>query len=283
MAILFVSRGTVSGVQVLLDCLCKRTGVPCLSREDLVKQVSRHGDWATAVVEQLSKATSAYEHFSNIRRPYIVLMRQALLERIRDDNVVYHGFSGHLLVPRLSHFVRIRIDAPLSLRVPLTMGRLNCDEEHAREYIRDSDDRQVRWARFMYGRDIRDPGLYDLNINLGHLTTEALCSVLERLLLEKELRASAELKDQVELLFLAANVEAALVVDPRTRELEIDCRVDHDRTHLNGPYLDDAALKVVIDVARNASCDRELEYCPGYASQHRLEEELGALKLSYAP
>ncbi len=272
MAILFISRGTVSGVQVLINHLCELTEVKCLCREDLVKQVSLYGDWATTVVEQISKATSAYDHFSRIRRPYIVLMRQALLEKIRGDNVLYHGFSGHLLVPRLSHFVRIRINAPLNLRVPMTMERLKCDEEAARKYIRESDDHQVRWARFMYGHDIRDPALYDLNINLGHLTIKAICSIIERVLLEKDLQLSNELKAQVEQLFLAANVESALVVDPRTRELEISCKVEDGCIHLDGPYLKDVELDLVKEIARSTYSNRKIEYSPGYAYQHRLEE-----------
>lgn len=272
MAILFISRGTVSGVQVLVDCLREHTGVKCLCREDLVKQISRYGNWATTVVEQISKATTAYEHFSRIRRPYIVLMRQALLEKIRDDNVLYHGFSGHLLVPRLNHFVRIRINAPLNLRIPMTMERLKCDEEYARKYIQESDDNQVRWARFMYGHDIRDPALYDLNINLGHLTVKEICGILEHILLEDDLRVSEGSKSRVEQLFLAANVESALVVEPRTRELEISCKVKDDSIHLDGPYLKDADLDVVKEIARAIDSKRKIEYTPGYAYQYRLEE-----------
>lgn len=272
MAVLFISRGTVSGVQILVNRLCELTGVKCLSREDLVKEISRHGDWATTVVEQLSKSTSAYDHFSRIRRPYIVLMRQALLEKIREDNIVYYGFSGHLLVPRLKHFVRVRIIAPLSLRIPMTMERLKCDEESARQYIRESDDHQVRWARFMYGRDIRDPALYDMNINLGHLTIDVLCGILKHLLLEKDLQASIELKAQIEQLFLAANIEAALVIDPRTRELEIDARIEDGSVHLNGPYLEDTNLEIVMGIAQAVDGISKIQYSPGYASQYRLEE-----------
>jgi two-component system response regulator CpxR len=281
MAILFISRGTVSGVKVLVSHLCERTGVSCLCREDLIKQVSRYGDWATTVTEEISRAASAYDHFSRIRRPYIVLMRRALLEKIQNDNVLYDGFSGHLLVPRLGHFVRVRIIAPLDLRVSMTMERLKCDEEYARQYIHDSDNNQVRWARFMYGHDIRDPALYDLNINLGHMTLNTIGGILEQVLMEKDLQASDGLKAQVEQLLLAANIEAALVVDPRTRELEIDCHIENGCIHLDGPYLKDDDLETVKRIARNADDSRDIEYTPGYADQHWLEELTDGYKTGY--
>jgi cytidylate kinase len=281
MAVLFISCGTESGVHILIDNLCARVSTRCLSREDLVKEVSRYGDWATEAVNQLSKATSAYEHFSQIRRPYTVLMRQALLEKIRGDNVVYHGFSGHLLVPRLKHFVRVRIDAPLKLRLSMTMERLKCDEDSAREYIQNSDEQRVRWARFVYGRNIRDPALYDLNINLGHLTITEISGILEYILLEKELQVTDELKAQVEQLFLAANVEAALIIDARTRELEIDARMENGCSHLTGPYLDDAQLAMVAEIARTVDGVESVEYHPGYASQYRFEEHEWSLGLDH--
>lgn len=281
MAVVFISRGTASGVQALMDGFGTRTRATWIAREDLVRQVSQHGDWATKLVEQLSQAISAYDHFGRIRRPYIVLMRQALLEKIRHDNVIYHGFSGHLLVPRLSHFVRIRISAPLSLRVSMTMARLRCNQEHALAHISQSDEQQVRWARFMYGHDIRNPALYDLNVSLGHLTIKALCGVLEHVLQERDLQPPEELKAQVEHLFLEASVEAALVIDPRTREFEIGARLENGCMLLTGPYLEDTDREAVMEVARKVDGVGRVEFVPGYASQHRLEEYQGDLMLKH--
>ena len=44
----------------------------------------------------------------------------------------------------------------------MTMKRLGCDENSARGYITEADEYRVKWARFMYGRDIRNTLLYDL-------------------------------------------------------------------------------------------------------------------------
>lgn len=277
MAVIFISCGTVSGVRILINSLCERTVCKYLSRETLINEVSCYGEWATEALTQLSEATSSYEKFSRTRRPYTILMRQALLKKIRDDNVIYYGFSSHLLVPRLKHFVRIRIDAPLSMRIPMTMERLNCDEKSAREYISKSDENKVRWARFVYGIDIRNSALYDLNINLNHLSITTVGNVIEHILQQDDLKASAELKDQVEQALLAANVEAALIIDPRTRDLEIDASQEKGWMKLTGPYLEDKNLAVVMDIARTVHGVERVEYNPGYVSQHRFDEYEGIL------
>lgn len=275
MAVIFISCGTVSGVRILINKLCEHTTCGYLSRDYLIKEVSSYGDWATEALTQISEATSSYENFSRMRRPYTVLMRQALLKKILDDNIVYYGFSSHLLVPRLKHFVRVRIDAPLSMRIPMTMERLSCDERGAREYISKSDENQVRWARFVYGIDIRNSALYDLNINLNHLSTSTVCSIIAHIMEEDALKVSTELKTQVEMALLAANVEAALIIDPRTRDLEIEAKQENEWMQLTGPYMEDKKLGIVMDIARKVDGVGKLEYNPGYVSQHRLEEYEG--------
>jgi cytidylate kinase len=270
MPVIFISRGTMSGVRLLVDCLRNRTGIRCISREDLEKIVNRQGELATRVLEKLAKATSAYDQFSELRWPYMVLMREALLEEIRADNILYHGYSGHLLLPVLRHFVRVRIEAPFDLRVKMTMQRLECDETKARDYIFEADDHRVRWARFMYGQDICNTLLYDLHLNQERVTVETACGILEHIMAAKDFQASIESQSEVERLYLAVRVEAALVTDPRTQAFEISAAVQNNGIRLTGPYLDDAELAAVKEIALRVAGVEKVQYSPGYASKLEL-------------
>jgi cytidylate kinase len=265
MPVVFISRGTMSGVRLVVDCLHERTGIRCISREDLEKIVNQNGELATRVLERLAKATSAYNQFSELRWPYMVLMRKALLEEIRRDNVVYHGYSGHLLLPALRHFVRVRIEAPRDLRMKMTMERLGCDQQTAIDYITEADDYRVRWARFMYGQDIRNTLLYDFNINQARVPMNAACGILEYIMAAEDFQASAESQGEVDRLHLAASVEVALVMDPRTQTLEISAVVQNEGIQLTGPYLEDSELAAVKEIALNAAGVEDVQYSPGYA------------------
>ena len=266
MSVIFVSRGTMSGVHLLVDCLKERTGIRCISREVLQEEVNRHGELAKRILERLDKATSAYDQFSELRWPYLVLMRNALLDEIRRDNVVYHGYSGQFLLPPIRHFVRVRIEAPLELRVTMTMKRLGCDEKSAREHISEADDYRVKWARFMYGRDIRNTLLYDLTLNLGHMTLKAARGILACVMSEEDFQASSKSQDEAERLYLATNVEVALITDPRTQSLEINAAVQDDGVNLIGPYLEERELSAVKEVAGGVAGVNNVRYSPGYAT-----------------
>lgn len=276
MTVIFISRGTMSGVHRLVDRLHDRSGVRCISVEDLVKIVNQHGKIATRIVEKLATATSAYTQFSELRWPYTVLMRQAMLEEIRHDNLVYHGYSSHLTLPSLQHFVKLRIEAPLTMRVKMTMQRLSCDEDKAREYIREEDEHRVKWARFMYAQDIRDTMLYDLSLNMGHMTLGAACGIIEDLMKEPDFQATPESLAEVERLYLTATIEEALVTDPRSAAFEIRAHVNHnDGIELIGPYLDDPELDAVMEITKSVPGVDAVTYTPGYSPTLGIESQLG--------
>jgi hypothetical protein len=281
MAVIFVSRGTMSGVYLLMDCLYERTGIRRISREDLEEVVNRHGELPKRILERLDKATSAYEQFSELRWPYLVLMRNALLDEIRQDNVIYHGYSGHLLLPAIRHFVRVRIEAPLDLRVTMTMKRLDCDEKSARDYITEADNYRVKWARFMFGLDIRNTLLYDLTLNLGHMSLNAACGILECIMSEEDFQASPESQAEVEHLYLATSVEVALVTDPRTQSLQISVAVQGDSINLTGPYLEKRDLSVVKEIAGGVAGVKNVMYSPGYAPSLELNGHYGIHNQGY--
>jgi cytidylate kinase len=265
MSVLFISRGSMSGVRLVVDCLTGHSKLRAVSREDLVEVVNQHGELAARVVERLATADRAYDQFSKLRRPYVVLMRLALLENIREDNVVYHGYSGHFLLPMLRHFVRVRVDAPLAKRVPMTMDRLACDEATAREYIAQEDERRVRWARFMYGRDVRDTSHYDLWINLSRTSLETACAILERTMELQQFATDDECRAEVERLLMAARVEAELVSDPRTHTLEIHAETVPGGVELMGPYVEPAQIAVIKEIAAQVEGGDVVRYTPGYA------------------
>ena len=265
MAVVLLSRGTMSGVTLLVDRLCKRTGVRCVSRENLVGLVNRHGALARRVVEQVGNATRDYDDFCELRRPYVILMRAALLEYAAADELIYHGFSGHLLVPPIAHFLTVRIHAPVEMRVNMTMDRLGCDADEARRYIQRDDEDRVRWARFMYGKDIRDPSLYDVCINLERMSITSAFNIVQSLIEDPECQATAASQAAADAALTAARVEAALVTDPRTESIEAGAQVVDGRVVVTGPYIDETRLAAVLEVARGVRGVSDVEYGFGFA------------------
>lgn len=265
MPTLLISRGSMSGGQIIAQCLSNTLGFRCVTREDLLPLVNRHGELATKVTASIEEATRNYAKFSELRRPYKILVRLALLEYARQDNLAYFGYSGHFLVEGISHFIRVRLMAPLELRVKTTVDRLHCTEAEARDYIDRSDVERAHWARFMYGKNISDPLLYDLCINMERISSSGVCSLLINAVKEKEFQPTEESLAAMQNTYIAAQVEAALITNPKTCAFEVGATIENGRARLQGPYLDDAERSRVLDIAASVPGVDHVDYEPGYA------------------
>lgn len=265
MAVILVSRGSMSGGQMVAECLSRDAGFLCITREDLVATVNHYGQLAAQLTREISTASRDYEKFSKLRRPYRVFMKKALLQYACRGDLAYFGYSGHLLVDKVSHLVRVRLTAPWPLRVRLTMERLECSEEEAREYIHQADEDRTRWARFMYGADIRDPDQYDISLNMERFTAPGVCGLIQELVRHEEFRATPESVQRLANCSVATEVLAALVRQPETFSLDIGARFEGGAVHLEGPYLDPELLRRVERIVRTVPEVQEVVYEPGYA------------------
>ena len=267
--VLLISRGTMSGGRMIGECLAKHEGFQCVTREDLLSAVNRYGDIATQIAGQIAKGAEAYEEFSEMRRPYLILMRRALLECVRKGRLVYFGYSGHLLLDRLPHFVRIRLIAPIEFRIARTRELLGYSEAEARGHIHHQDQERACWARMMYGVDIRDPGLYDLCLNIERLSIPGACDLLRKITQQQDFQPTPESIEQAGNYYLSTQVLALLALDPRTVRFELGASVSGGILRLIGPYLPDADLRLVVSLAGSVPGIGSVIYEPGYTPAFR--------------
>ena len=265
MTTLLISRGTMSGGQIIEECLSHTSGFCCVNREDLFRLVNQYGELANKVTASIDQAIHNYEKFSELRRPYKILMRRALLEYAQQDNLAYFGYTGHLLVDGIAHFIRVRLLAPTEFRIRTTIERMHCTEAEARDYIKRVDEDRSKWARFMYGKNIADPRLYDLSLNLDRMSYSAACSLLEKVVQEREFQPTEESLAAMQNMYIANQVEAALVTNPKTCAYEIGATIKDGQIRLEGPYLDQTEQSLVLNIASSIPGVKHVDYEPGYA------------------
>jgi hypothetical protein len=117
----------------------------------------------------------------------------------------------------------------------------------------------------MYGKDIRDPHEYDLCINLTTATFPTACDFMIHATQARDFQPTPESLEAQANLFLATRVEVALLKDRETFGLEVSARGSGGNVLLEGPYLEEARLERVKDIAGSVSGVKAVEYQPGYA------------------
>jgi cytidylate kinase len=268
MAIVTISRGSGSGGQELAGQVAKELGYGIVSREEVVREATRFGASETALREALLKPPGLWDRFQHERRRYLAFVQAALCERVQQDDVVYHGNAGHLLLPGVSHVLRVRLIAPVEFRDRVLREREDISDDEAVEQITKLDREREKWTRFLYGVDWLDAELYDLCINLRTLDVADAVRLVEFAARSPRFESTAESRQALADLVLQSRVGAALAADPRTASAEVQLRVEDGVVYLRGRLrpasLVDAVLDVAAGVAGVERVDREDLAAPDY-------------------
>jgi cytidylate kinase len=213
MSIVTISRGSYSHGKEVAEKLAQKLGYECVSREIILKASEHFNVPEIKLARAIHDAPSIFERLTYGKERYIAYVREASMHHFVKDNVVYHGLAGHFFIQDVPHVLKVRILADPEDRVAEEMKRQDISAEEARAFIKKDDDERYRWSYYLYGIDNRDPLLYDLVIHLKTMSTDDAVSLIECTLALPHFQATPESQKAMENLFLAAQVQAALVED----------------------------------------------------------------------
>lgn len=222
MPIITISRGSMSGGKELAECISGVLRLPCVGREILVDAAAKLGVPEQVLAKKMEKGPGLWDRLTLERRIYAVAVQAALAEHVATGNLVYHGLAGNMLLRGLPAILRLRLIAPLEVRIRTVMEREGLTRKAAEQYIADVDENRIRWTRFMYDVDIRDPQLYDMMINLDRMSIQTACGVVCEAAKKPEFEITGSVQTHLLDFSLACRVKVALATHPASRGLDLD-------------------------------------------------------------
>ncbi len=223
MSVITISRGSFSGGKMIAECLAAKLSFRCIDRDVIVERAAASGVSQDELLDALLKPPTFLERFRHKRYLYLALIQAALAEEVRTGRVVYHGNAGHLLLKGASPVLRVRIIAPLEMRLAMVQERLKLGAKEGLAYIQKVDEDRRKWTQFLYGVNWEDPVLYDLVINLEHINIDEACDSLVVVVKERRcFEFTSECQAVMDDLALGSRIRANLALDPPTSHLEVE-------------------------------------------------------------
>lgn len=238
MPVITISRGSLSGGELLAEHLRSKLGFRVISREVIVEAANRYGVSEAKLAEEMRKPPGLLERLTHAKDRYVLAVQAALAEMVRTGDVIYHGLCGQLLLRGLSSLVTVRLIAPLEYRVRQAMIELDCTREKALQHIASVDEQRSRWVHHIYGVDWADPARYDIVLNLEHVDIDTAAEVVAALVRRRQERARpAEEQRELEDFALAARIRAELTFHADVPIGAVGVEVEGDTVRLTGEEL----------------------------------------------
>lgn len=164
-------------------------------------------------------------------------------------NVLIRGWGATMLLGGVPHVPRIRVCAPMALRIQRLMERLETDDMDLARHEIGIDD-AARGARIGEHFNVKwgDPTLYDLTINTERMPVSTAVDQIVALARSPAFQETPQSRQHLEDLAVQARARAALRADPRTAGIDIVCDVKAGAVTLRGIVVDDHEKKLTEEV-----------------------------------
>jgi hypothetical protein len=224
MPIVLISSPPHGVGQKLAQQLEGKTGWPLFSRKQLAEQAYEHGIKLSRLETSIVKSPVIPEKLAREKELYLAFVTAKLYENTVEGNLIYFGRAGHLLLPGVSHRLRVGLVVPRQIRIDKVVGELNLSPEKAAEYI-DRLDRDIeKWIHFAHRQDAKDPKQYDIFFNLQNMSLANACMLLCETAALPDFRPTPLSTKRMEDLYLAARAKLRLAEDEHTRALDLGVR-----------------------------------------------------------
>jgi cytidylate kinase len=158
-----------------------------------------------------------------MRKRSIAQVSAALAKRLLKDNVVYHGPFGHVLVPGISHVLKVRIFAQREDRVATKLEReANLSEADAEKALLREDKQRASLAKQVFGVDDEDTDLFDLVINTSQVDTDTATEIILNTVKLKRYQPMTYSIQCMENLELSLRARALLVADDPDVDVHVE-------------------------------------------------------------
>lgn len=195
MSVITISRGSFSHGSVVAEKVAQKLGYKCISRDVLIEISDEFNISEIKLTRAIQNSPSRLERFNFGREKYIAYIKMAILEHLKRDDVVYHGFAGHFFVKDIPHVLKVRIIAEMDERVRCMMGREGVSRPEAVRMVKQIDEERKRWSIKLYGIDTWDSRLYDLVINIEKITVDDAVDMICRTVKLKAFQTTSESQD----------------------------------------------------------------------------------------
>jgi len=204
MGIITISRGSYSRGIEIAQKLSQKLGYECISREVLLKASKDFNVPEIALQSAIHDAPSIFDRIKDGKKNYVAFIREAFLDHIQKDNVVYHGYAGHFFTKELPNILKVRIIANMDFRIKVLMEREHISEEEARKSLYKIDIERRKWSVYLYGIDTNVTELYDIVIHIDTIDVDGAVDILYDMAKRPCFQSTPELQKKIKELLVAA-------------------------------------------------------------------------------
>lgn len=215
MAILTISREFGSGGHQVGRNIADSLDYKLLEKDRIFQDIKascpQWEEWARELDEH---DPTLWERYDWSFKGFGALIQSMILEHALHDRIVIMGRGGSFLLKDISHALRVRIVAPLDIRIARIISRDCIDAATARRLVERADRERNGFVNAIYDKPIGDVSEYDITFDTGNQSHDEIVQHITALLEEKDRLKSEQSINVLQVRAKTARFRATLLTDP---------------------------------------------------------------------
>ncbi|MBM4286203.1 MAG: hypothetical protein FJ128_13315 [Deltaproteobacteria bacterium] len=261
MAVLTISREYGAGGRDIGRRVAQRLEYQCVDKARLFLDLDRVGArWGRVARELDEVSPTLWERHDWQYQGYLALIESLVLDYAAADRVVIIGRASSLLLHEVPFCLKVRLVAPLEVRLERIMVRESLNRDAALQLIKRVDADRAGYHDVNYRSDWDAEAIYDLILNTGSLSYDQATDLLIDGLAEKEAMATAEARAHLADLALAYRLRARVATDPRVLVPTLEVHLEDGTLVVTGVIHGPKERQIVQEIAREAAGARPVRF-----------------------
>jgi cytidylate kinase len=224
MAMVLISSLPHGSGQELARNLAEKTGWPIYSREQVVEKAHETGIRLSRLETSIIKSPVVRENLAREKDLYLAMVTKIICETATNGNLIYYGRAGHLLFSGIPGLLRVGLGNTLEMRLERAMKQLGLSAEKTGAYLEKLDSDVEKWIHYIHRETAQNPMVYDLFLNLEHMSLDNACAILHDTAMLNEFTLTLESQKKLDDKCLAANARIHLANNPQTAGMDLGIR-----------------------------------------------------------
>lgn len=212
-----------------------RLGYELIDQEVFQDAARASGLSEAKLLRAFHEAPSFFGVSTAARKRHIAHVSAALAKRLLKDDVIYHGPFGHVLIPGVSHVLKVRVFAQREDRVATKVKRdAGLSVAEAEKALLKEDKQRAALAKQVFGFDDEDTSLFDLLIDTSQVDVDMAVDIIANTVKLQRYQPMTYSVRCLENLELSLRARASLVDLDTEVEVEADNGTVRVRTRVGG-------------------------------------------------
>jgi len=237
---------------------------------DAIENTAREMGFLKDVQGVDEKVPSFFERsFSSRPQMHLDRLMAVIYELASRGNALFLGRGSHILLREFPCAMHVRVTASLEKRIQNLVER-GFQRETATRALHRTDHERAAFIKFAFGVDWDNPELYDLVLNMDHLTVPLAADIVTHMATTEEVKArSMDAMQSLTMMGLARRAEAALIEGGFSPPYISVCAVESCKLRLTGtvgvPWEKASVERIVKGIQGITSIDNQIQIAAAFS------------------